>query len=220
MFTRWTKEHLKQLTDSEKYMLRESGLPQYQWIEEGIIPSKIDEDAYERLFAIRENLPEFLVSPTNNLVICGRHLGNGKTSWAVKLLLTFIENYSPILDKMAADSVDAGEYDMCLFCQTIAFLVEMKHFGNNSEVIRMYERLKRTQLAVLDDIAITNVSQYDYNNLYAIIEARQFSGLPTIYTTNATNEDELTEIIGPRLADRIWKTSEIVELRGEGHRGV
>ena len=97
----------------------------------------------------------------------------------------------------------------------------MKQFGNNSNTYEMYSRLKKSELVILDDIGVSTMSQYDYNILYAIVESRLFAGLPTVFTTNATSEDELRNSLGgPRLANRIWSTSEIINIKGLGLRGV
>ena len=63
------------------------------------------------------------------------------------------------------------------------------------------------------------MSNYDYNILYAIIETRVLAHYPSIFTTNCVSEAEMSKVLGPRLADRIWNTSTVIELKGKGFRG-
>ena len=217
-FTTW--DDSKEISGIEKYLLQRANIPKYQWIEDKLIPTDGDEDAFSRLLDIRNNLREFVCSEKNNLIICSSSIGNGKTSWAVKLMLTYIEKNAHRLIYTDEKEVDKL-FDIALFCSVIPFLVEMKQFGNNSNTYEMYSRLKKSELVILDDIGVSTMSQYDYNILYAIVESRLFAGLPTIFTTNATSEDELRNSLGgPRLANRIWATSEIINIKGLGLRGV
>lgn len=217
-FTIWDEN--REISGIEKYLLQRANIPKYQWIEDKLIPLDGDEEAFARLLDIRNNLHEFICGEKNNLIICSNSIGNGKTSWAVKLMLTYIEKNAHRLIYTDENDVDKL-FDIALFCSVVPFLVEMKQFGNNSSTYEMYSRLKKSELVIMDDIGVSTMSQYDYNILYAIVESRLFAGLPTIFTTNATSEDELRGSIGgPRLANRIWATSEIVTIKGLGLRGV
>lgn len=207
------------LNPVEEFMLDWACIPEYQRCEASLSPDDCDIDAFDRLRNIRERISEFVTS-ANNLVICGKNLGCGKTEWALKMLLTYIEQSVPRFRYLDEQEVDSGAINACVFCQTVPFLVEMKQFGSNKKSLKMYERLSTTELAVFDDISAVPMSNYDYNILYALVEKRLFAGLSTIYTTNATSKEELEKEIGPRLAERIWKTSKIIELKGRGYRGV
>ena len=217
-FTIWDSN--KVLTNTEEYLLKRANLPKYQWIEDRLIPMNGDEEAFSELFDIRNNINQFVRSEKNNLVICSNYVGNGKTSWSVKLMLTYIEKNAHRLDFTDVNELDRV-FDIALFCQTVPFLVKMKQFGNNLNTMEMYSRLEKSELVVLDDVGVlASMSQYDYNILYSIVETRLFAGLPTIYTTNATSQEELVSSTGPRLANRIWATSKIIKLNGCGFRGV
>ena len=209
----------KKISGSEQFLLDWAGIPQFQRQEADLKPDDCDIESFRRLANIRNNLPAFLESHKNNLVICGNNLGCGKTEWALKLMLTHIENNAPRLvgiDEMLLDKI----FNIGVFCKTVPFLVEMKQFGNNSASQKLYKKLKTTDLAVFDDVSAVPMSNYDYNILYALVENRIWEGLPSIFTTNITSLSELQKEVGPRLAERIWKTSTIIELRGEGYRGI
>lgn len=209
----------KNISGSEQFLLDWAEIPLFQQQEADLKPDTCDIESFRRLANIRNNLPAFLESHKNNLVICGNNLGCGKTEWALKLMLTHIENNAPRLKYVDENVVDKM-FNVGVFCKTVPFLVEMKQFGNNTDCLKLYKKLKTTELAVFDDISAVPMSNYDYNILYALIESRVWSGLPSIYTTNITSLEELEKEVGPRLAERIWKTSVIIELKGEGYRGV
>ena len=219
MTTKWNSDKLKNLDVTEKFILENSYIPKYQWIEDSLKPLD-DEEAFKRLSEIRSNIDNFLCSYTNNLLLCSNNIGNGKTAWALKLMLTYIEGQKGKLNHVDERLVTVDNYDFCVFCQSVPFLVEMKQFGNNRDSYEMYRRLCKTNLAVIDDLGAVPMSQYDYNIIYAVVEKRLFAGLPTIFTTNITNKNEMQKILGPRLTDRIWNNSEIIEFKNRGFRGV
>ena len=219
MFETWNGDKLKNLDFTEKFILNNSYLPRYQWIEDSL-KALDDSESFKRLVEIRTDLSHFLSSELNNLVICSNNLGNGKTSWAVKLMLTYIEMQKGKLDYVDEKKINVDNYDYCVFCQSVPFLVEMKQFGSNKKSYEMYQRLCRTNLAIIDDLGAAPMSQYDYNIIYAIFEKRLFEGRPTIVTTNFANKESAEKELGPRLVDRIWSNSEIIEFKNRGFRGV
>lgn len=218
-YSTWNKEFIGELDFTQKFALENSYLPRYQWVEDSLIAGS-DAMQYARLRDIRENLYDFLNGDVNNLILCSENLGNGKTSWAVKLMLTYIELQKGKLNDIDENLIDINNYDFCIFCQSVPFLVEMKQFGSNKKGYEMYNRLCNTQLAVIDDLGATPMSQYDYNIIYAILEKRLFAGRPTIITTNFVNKYMSEKELGVRLSDRIWNNSEVIEFKSKGSRGV
>lgn len=217
MFNVWDEN--KNISGSEQFLLDWAEIPYYQRQEADLTPDDCDLESFDRLLKIRNNLSDFF-SKHSNLMICGHNLGCGKTEWAVKLMLTHIENNAYRLKGVDEKLIEKGIFNIGVFCKTVPFLVEMKQFGNNSNSLALYKKLKTTELAVFDDISAVPMSNYDYNILYALVESRVWSGLPSIFTTNATSQSELEKELGSRLAERIWKTSLIIELKGRGYRGV
>lgn len=209
----------REISGYERAILEYSNLPEYQWVEAKLIPDSVDSENFKRLNRIRQELNNFYCVDKNNLVICGSNLGCGKTSWAVKLLLTHIENNATRLRGVSDDEVEKL-FDIALFIPTVPFLVDIKQFNDNKEASKLYQRAKKSELVVFDDVGAVSMSNYDYNVLYSIIEMRVLSHLPSVFTTNCTSENEMIEALGPRLADRIWNTSKIIELKGRGFRGA
>lgn len=219
MATIWDSEKLKNLDVTEEFILKNSYLPKYQWKEDSL-KALDDREAFKRLAEIRSDIRTFLSSEVNNLVLCSDNLGNGKTSWAIKLMLSYVELQKGRLNYVDEKLVNTDNYDYCTFCQSVPFLVEMKQFGNNKSGYEMYNRLCKTNLAIIDDLGAVPMSQYDYNIIYAIFEKRLFAGKPTIITTNFTDEILAGKELGLRLVDRIWNNSEIIQFNNKGFRGV
>lgn len=220
----WNEAYLNDLDVTEEYILENSCLPKYQWVEDTLMPCD-DVQQFIRLRDIRSNLKDFLIGEfnddcLNNLLLCSENLGNGKTSWAVKLMLTYIEMQKGKLNRVEERLVTVDNYDYCVFCQSVPFLIETKQFSGKKDNYAMYNRLCKTRLAVIDDLGAVPLSQYDYNIIYAIFEKRLFAGLPTIITTNFADRKLAEKELGPRLVDRIWNNSEIIEFKNKGFRGV
>ena len=162
----------------------------------------VDEEAYIRLAEIRSDIVDFVESH-KNLYICSKYTGNGKTSWAIKMLHTYF-HYTA-----------GGNYDNLkgMFVSVADLLLKLKDFKN--PVDKAYkDNLENVDLIVWDDIGLSNISQYDYTQLYTIINNRMFSGKSNIFTSNCTTQEKLLELVGDKLASRIWNTSEIIEFKG------
>ena len=188
-----------------KWQMENSGLPKIQqepialYINES---NEVDEEAYIRLSEIRSDIVDF-VEGHKNLYICSEYTGNGKTSWAIKMLHTYF-HYTA-----------GGNYDNLkgMFVSVADLLLRLKDFKN--PVDKAYkDNLENVDLIVWDDIGLSNISQYDYTQLYTIINNRIFSGKSNIFTSNCTTQEKLLELVGDKLASRIWNTSEIIEFKG------
>jgi DNA replication protein DnaC len=216
MYSVWDENY--HVNEYEEHLLKRACIPEYQWIEDDLTPEPYDLESYKRLAHIRDDLENFMQCYKNNLLICGESVGCGKTSWAFKLLLTQIENN---WKKIYAEEFEITDkqYDIALFIPTVPFIIDIKQFGSNKEAEKLYFRAKSTDLLVLDDIAALEMSKYDYNILYAIIESRNIAHLPTIFTSNCTSKDEMEKYVGNRLADRVWANATVVELTGSSKRG-
>ena len=105
-----------------------------------------------------------------------------------------------------------------MFVNTTDLLLRFKDF-NNPVSQKYKDDLENVDLVVFDDIAVTsNISQYDYTQLFNIINKRNMAQKSTIYTSNITEYSELEKLLGPRLATRIYDNSEVIELKGAGRR--
>lgn len=192
-----------------KYQMTHSGLPEVKQKPIALYltdDNSGDEKAFYRLADIRKNIVEF-VEQGKNLYICSKWTGNGKTSWAIKMLHTYFHHTA------------VGNYDNLkgMFVSVPKLLLQLKDFDN--PVPKSYrDNLVNVDLVIWDDIAVSGISQYDYTQLFTLIDQRVLSGKSNIFTSNVVKESELGKIFGNRLTSRILYTSEIIELKGKDMR--
>jgi DNA replication protein DnaC len=191
-----------------KWQMDNSGLPDklQKSIEMYITEdNKCDKPAYKRLATIKKQIVQF-VGEGNNLYICG-YAGNGKTSWAVRLLQSYLHYKA------------SGNYEKLqgMFVSVTDLLLKLKDF-NNPVSKEFKDNLERVPLVIWDDIGITGISQYDYTQIYTLINNRILAGRSNIFTSNLTKREQLEDIVGERLASRIYGLSEVLELKGRDMR--
>lgn len=165
-----------------------------------------DETAFNRLAEIRKNIVDF-VEQGKNLYLCSKWTGNGKTSWAIKMLHTYF-HYTAV-----------GNYDNLkgMFVSATELLLKLKDFNN--PLSKTYiDNLKNVDLVIWDDIAVSGMSNYDFTQLYSIIDSRILAEKSNIFTSNQPSVDEFAKLMGSRLASRIYYTSEVIELKGKDMR--
>ena len=189
-----------------KYLMDNSDIPPIRQIPSKLIPETIDKKAFEELNGIRLDILNF-VKNGESLYIWGRQTGNGKTSWALKLMLRFFN------DIWAGN----GFRVRGKFVHTPTFLLKLKDFSN--PLSEEYKNdIMNCDLLILDDIASVGISQYDLSQLLLYIDHRQLNCKSTIYTGNL-NEKDMNSVLGSRLTSRIWSSSTtIIELKGSDRR--
>ena len=189
-----------------KYLVDNSGIPKSQQYPKAL-EADIDYDKFIRLADIKSSIIDF-VNSQENLLIVSEYTGNGKTSWAIKLLLKYF------------DEIWAGNGFKVrgLFVHIPTLLLKLKNF--NEPLSEEYKHnLMECDLVIWDDIASTDISNYDYSQLLSYIDYRLLANKSNIYTGNCTTSKALKETLGERLASRIWHTSEIIEFKGKDRRG-
>jgi len=184
-----------------------SGLPKSKYKPIHLRPQPNDIRVFNKLAGIREDIDKF-VEQGKNLYICGATPGNGKTSWAIKMLQTYFHY-------VAEGNIFTVKG---MFVSVPALLLRMKDF-NNPLSNEYKENLKSCDLLILDDIAVTGISQYDYLQLFSLVDGRMLAGKSIIFTSNVTNMQQLAETIGERLASRVFGNSVVVEIKGGDMRG-
>lgn len=190
-----------------KWQFDNSGLPKSKYKPIHLRPQQSDIRAFNKLADIREDIDEF-VEQGKNLYICGRIPGNGKTSWAIKMLQTYFHYVA-----------EGNIFNVKgMFVSVPDLLLKLKDF-NNSLDNAYKENLKSCDLLILDDIAVTGISQFDYLQLFTLIDSRMLAGKSIIFTSNVVDIKDLENIIGERLASRVFGNSIIVEIKGGDMRG-
>ena len=189
-----------------KFLMENSGLPSKKQYPGKLQPSSCDVDAFMTLSDIKADVEQF-VANGENLYIMGENTGNGKTSWAIKILLKYF------------DCVWAGNGFNVRGCfQHVPTLLNtLKDFSGEHGVLKNI--LGTTDLVVWDDIASTRLTDYDITQLLLLIDQRELKGLSNIYTGNITDRDRLTKMLGNRLASRVWNNNTtVVEIKGADRR--
>ena len=193
----------------EKY-LRQSLVPDRYKQDIKLYPEAGDEQAFARLNEIKCNIGGF-VKGGKDLLICSPYVGNGKTTWASKLIKAYLET----IDTMYY------EYPPALFINVTRFLNEKRLAISDpvlqNTIIGVERNILRAQLVVFDDLGVKDISAYDANNLYYWIDSRTSHNQSCIYTSNLMVE-QLREILDPRLYDRIVNYSEEIRIMGGSNR--
>ena len=190
-----------------KWQFDNSGLPKSKYMPIRLVPESIDRGAFRQLANIRQNIDEF-VEQGKNLYICSKYFGNGKTSWAIKMLQTYFHYVA-----------EGNLFNVKgMFVSTSDLLLKLKDFDNPLKT-EYKENLKSCDLLILDDIAVAGVSQYDYLQLFALLDSRMLAEKSTIFTSNVNTKEDLIKVVGDRIASRVWNNSTIIELRGGDRRG-
>lgn len=82
------------------------------------------------------------------------------------------------------------------------------------------DRISSVDLLILDDLGAERGTDYGYERVYSIVNARYRSGKPVIYTTNLTLEElkHSPDIRTARIYDRVLERCFPVEFRGVSRR--
>lgn len=187
------------------YLMDNSGIPKKKQMPSSLTAG-IDINEFEYLANIKNDIVNW-VNEGNNLYICSEFTGNGKTSWAIKLLLKYFDSV------WAGNGFRARGY----FVHTPTFLTMLKDF-DNEDIKKLKLMLTTVDVVVWDDIAGSKLSDYDISQLLIYVDQRNLQELANIYTGNIVTMDNLIECVGNRLASRIWQYSDIVQFKAKDKR--
>jgi len=193
------------------YLMFNSNIPKNRQYPIPLIPCKQDIKVFTELKNLKEDIKDF-VNTGKSLYIYSSNTGNGKTSWAIKLMVKYFDEIWP------------GNGFKCrgIYIYVPTFFDRMKDF--NAEKNKDFENLKQklftADLVIWDDVASTNISNFDHTKFLTYIDQRNFNGLSNIYTGNLSEPDlNLKDLIGNRLLSRIWNESQHFEITGADRRG-
>ena len=171
----------------------------------------LDKDSFEYLSTIERNIMNF-VKDGGSLYIYSSTTGNGKTSWALRMVQAY-------LNKVWYDS----EYGSCraMFINVPRYLLAIKdNISQRSDyVAHIKANVLDADLVVWDEVGTKGLTQFEHENILNIINARIDLGKANIYTSNLS-DDELHLAVGDRLYSRIAIMSDGVELLGSDKRAL
>ncbi len=203
------------------HMMKYSGIPSSRYKIQQLKAVQPDLTAYAKLKEIQNNIEEFVKSG-RNLYIYSDNTGNGKTTWAIKLLQSYFNSV------WAGNGLKIRGF----FIPTQAYLLDKKtaQFGNSSEDNKLFsitdefnnnllttKNIMNVDLIVWDDFVIKTLSAYDYTNLFAILDQRYLNGKSNIFTSGCSMET-LDELCGAKISSRIKSNCDIIELVSHDYR--
>ena len=190
------------------FLIDSAQIPKGKQFSNKLKPAPEDVDNFVFLNEIKKDIVNF-VNNGENLYIYSSKFGNGKTTWAIKLMQAYF-------DKIWLGN---GLTQRGLFIHTPSFLTKFKEVINkkDEEFEDMKKQLLGVDLVIWDDIAAGKLTDYDHTNLLTYIDQRKLNGKSNIYTGNLSAE-ELIDAVGNRLKSRIWNDSTVVPIYGNDRR--
>jgi len=173
-------------------------------------PMYDDSEAFDKLVNIEHNITSF-VNSGRNLFIYSSNVGNGKTSWAIRLIQDYIEAIWPESELTCR----------ALFINIPRFFLALKDsISNQSDYIdHIKKNVLDADLVVWDEVATKSLTPFEFENLLSLIDSRINSGKSNIYTSNLFGE-EMESRIGDRLYSRIVNLSTPIQFKGRDKRSM
>lgn len=172
--------------------------------------NKIDLQAFTDLNIIKNNIVSFAKNG-NNIYIYSKIPGNGKTSWAIKLIQSYV-------NRIWAESKLTCRV---LFINVPKFLLALKaSISNQSDYVdHINTYVNSADIVVWDDIGTKVATEFEHEHLLSLIDSRLLDNKSNIFTSNIIPND-LSSFVGDRLASRIINTSKTIEFLGTDKRGL
>lgn len=186
-------------------LMETSGLPKSKQKPQQLSAPECDIDAFHRLADIKAHIVEF-VEQGKNLYIASEVTGNGKTSWAIKLMLRYFDQI------WSGNGLNVRG----LFVHVPTFLLKAKDFKTvDAEFEHLKKYLTKVDLVIWDDIASTNISGYDYSQLLVYLDNRMLAEKSNIFTGNFNDKVTLEQRLGQKLASRIYGSgTDVIIFKG------
>lgn len=169
-----------------------------------------DLEAFKRLSNIDKNIGEF-IGEKQNLYIHSSNCGCGKTSWAIRMLQSYMDNIC----------LETALECRVLFISVPRFLLASKDkiSAKNTYFDHIKENYLKADLVVWDDIATSTATDYEMSQLLSMIDARLVAGRSNIFTSNLSPK-QMSKALGERLASRVCTKSVDIELFGSDKRNL
>lgn len=188
-----------------RYLVDSSGIPTNKQYPEKL-EADLDLDAFLELNDIKTNIVTF-VEQGKNLYICSENTGNGKTTWAIKMMLKYF------------DEIWAGNTFRVrgVFIHVPTFLLQLKDFDN--KLSDDYKKnIMNADLVIWDDICSAYLTDYDLAQLSSYFDIRTFNEKANILTGNITNDEKLLSMLGERIYSRVFSNAIKVKFIGKDRR--
>lgn len=196
-----------------EYYLSNAGLDVSDWKKKALMPDVDGTDLaeFKQLAEISNTIVDF-VKRGQSLLIYSTQCGNGKTSWAIRLIQSYIHR----------TWMYSGPECKALFIKVSKLVKGCKDaISNKSAPDAIYadfimQHYAEADLVVWDDIATKQASAYEIDNiLLPMLETR--INKTNIFTSNL-GQDQMFDAIGERLTSRVFNKSNVIMLRGKDKR--
>jgi len=189
-------------------LFQQSNIPEGKWNKIELIAGE-DHNQFVRLAEIKKDIKSY-VQQGNNLYLYSNNFGNGKTSWAIKLMQAYF------------NQIWAGNR----FCRRGVFFsvpefIDREHIRmsrDDDDFDELRDAIITCDLVIWDDISSIKMTDYSHSLLLNFIDTRFVNKKCNIFTGNLDGE-LLGKYAGGRLASRIWNGSELIQLNGPDRRG-
>lgn len=164
--------------------------------------------AFKRLNEVKSHIRDF-VEAGNNLYIYSPNYGNGKTTWAMRLLFTYFHTWW---------------VTNCMTCRGVLvtvpdFLSRLKTEQHTESFKRYLFDIENCDLVVWDDISdVSQLNELDKRYLQSLINKRIQAFRANIFTAHMSKE-ELLAHFPPQIAQRIFTRCEVVKIVAESYSG-
>lgn len=177
-----------------------------------LIPDEVDVPAFDRLMSIKKGALEF-VRGGRNLYITSPITGNGKTTWAVKVMQSYF-------DKVWAGN-NYRERGLFIGMPELLSMYSRLHTdeASSDDIAELTAILSEVDLAIWDDIGATRLTESQQNYVQGLLDKRLNKGLSNIFTGNMVDAP-LVSAVGHRIFSRVQTNSEVVVLKGRDMRGT
>lgn len=187
-----------------------SNIPLRYRRDEKLYPDGCDLNSFKSLRNFKDNIIDN-VSEGKGLFIYSKNTGNGKTSWAIKMLNEYIKK---MVFKRDLDGFDKMVY----YVNTPELLEELRQGYSTGEYGSIICKLKEADVVVFDDIGAEKATEWVRERLYTIINYRINNLKSNIFTSNLDIE-QIGISLGDRIASRIRDNNYVIELQGTDRRG-
>jgi len=191
-------------------LYRLSRLPEKYRYNIPLIPESSDLESFEFLNEFMKNIEE-RVANGDGLYIWSEKCGNGKTSWACKIMSYYFRKIA----------FKTGLENEGLYIYLPTFLDQLRASYDKEpdpDWLELMEMLTACRLLIVDDIGAEKNTEWVNERLLSIINTRNMNGLSTIYTSNCSL-DELGARMGERIKSRIKGSTSEIHLKGKDKRG-
>lgn len=152
--------------------------------------------------AFREKLPQVNPDPGRNGLFITGPKGTGKTHLVAAIANQLIQNGTPVICMTMIDLLDRIKRTY----------QNARQYGEDSEgdILNTY---KDVPLLIIDDIGKEPATEWAVSKIYAIINARYEAYMPTIITTNYTDQDLVRRLTPKDTGDAMTADATVDRLR-------